>query len=109
MYVPSFWLALFSLCQTLVKRLVASAISAAKVPVGHKVYLDDVLLDAKSRRSVNICRKAVVHKLRQTDFIIGVKSETCPTKRIGFVGKSFDTLRQFIQNQPVVLVGAFRM
>ena len=107
--LPFGWRYSPSICQTLVKRLVASAISAAKVPVGNKVYLDDVLLDAKGRRSLNIGRKAVVHKLRQAGFIISVKSETHPTKRIGFVGKWFDTLRKYIQNQPAVLAGAFRI
>ena len=48
-------------------------------------------------------------KLREAGFIIGIKSETRPTKRIGFVGKWFDTLRKHIQNQPAVLAGAFRM
>ena len=107
--LPFGWRYSPSICQTLVKRLVASAISAAKVPVGNKVYLDDVLLDAKSRRSLNIGRRAVVRKLRQAGLVISVKSETRPTKRIGFVGKWFDTLRKYIQNQPAVLAGAFRM
>ena len=107
--LPFGWCYSPSICQTIVKRLVASAISAAKVPVGNKVYVDDVLLDAKSRRSLNIGRRAVVHKLRQAGFIIGVKSENRPTKRIGFVGKWFDTLHKYIQNQPAVLAGAFRM
>ena len=48
-------------------------------------------------------------KLRQAGFPISVKGETRPTKRIGFVGKGFDTLRKYIQNQPAVLAGAFRM
>ena len=77
--------------------------------MGNKVYLDDVLLDAKSRRSLNIGRRAVVHKLRQAGFIISVKNEARSTERIGFVGKRFDTLRKYIQNQPAVLAGAFRM
>ena len=92
--LPFGWCYSPSICQTLVKRLVASAISAAKVPMGNKVYLDDVLLDAKSRHSLNIGRRAVVHKLRQAGFIMSVKSETRPRKRIGFVGKWFDTLRK---------------
>ena len=107
--LPFGWRYSPSICQTLVNCLVGSAISAAKVPVGNKVYLDDVLLDAKSRRSLNIDRRAVVQKLRQAGLIISVKSKTRPTKRIGFVGKWFHTLRKYIQNQPAVLAGAFRM
>ena len=109
-YPTSFWLALFPLhlpnpCQA----FGCPSHLCCQSPVGNKVYLDDVLLDAKSRRSLNIGTKAVVHKLRQAGFIISVKSETRPTKRIGFVGKWFDTLRKYIQNQPAVLAGAFRM
>ena len=101
--LPFGWRYSPSICPTLVKRLVASA------PVGNKVYLDDVQLDAKSRRSLNRGTKAVVHKLRQAGFILSVKSETRPTKRIGFVGKWFHTLRKYIQNQPALLARAFRM
>ena len=107
--LPFGWRYSPAICQTLVKCLVASAISGAKVPVGHKVYLDDILLDAKRSRSLNIRRQAVVQGLRKAGFIISSKSETRPTKKIAFVRKQFDTLCKCIQNQPTVLAGAFGM
>ena len=41
--------------------------------------------------------------------LLVLKVKRAPEKRIGFVGKWFDTLRKYIQNQPAVLAGAFHM
>ena len=87
----------------------ASAISPAKLPVGHKVYLDDVLLDTRHKRILKQGRWAVVRELKRAGFIIGRKSELRPTKKTLFVGKLLNTLRKTITNQPSVLAGAFRM
>ena len=51
----------------------------------------------------------MIQKLKRAGFIISVKSELRPTKKLGFVGKLLDTLCKTITNQPAVLAGAFRM
>jgi|Transcript_15719 hypothetical protein len=107
--LPFGWKHSPTICQTLVRRLVASALSSAGLPVGHKVYLDDILLDAKCKNVLRRGQKAVVRQLKQAGFIISVKSELRPTKRLVFVGKLLDSLRKTVANQPAVLARAFRM
>ena len=107
--LPFGWKHSPALCQTLIRRIVHSAIFAARLPVGHKVYLDDILLDARRRHTLRAGRRAVVRKLRQAGFLISVKSELRPTKRLVWVGKLLDTLRKRVENQSAVLAGAFRM
>ena len=63
-WLPFGWKHYPAIRQSVVRWLVASAISGAGVPVGHKVYLDDILLDAKRRRLLRRGRRAVVRKLR---------------------------------------------
>ena len=98
-----------AICQTLVRCIVASALSSTGLLVGHKVYLDDILLDAKGKKVLRKGRKAVVRKLKEAGFISSVKRELRPTKRLVFVGKLLDSLRKTVANQPAVLAGAFRM
>ena len=98
-----------AICQTLVRALVRSALSRVGKAVGWQVYLDDVLLDAKRRHTLIKGGQAVVRKLRPEGFIISTKSELTPSKRLVFVGKFLVSVRKTMQNQPAVLVGAFRM
>ena len=107
--LPFGWKHSPAFCQNLVKRIVASALSQLQEKVGHKVYLDDILLDSGRRRTPIQGRRKVVQNFKQAGFIINVKSELRPTKRLGFVGKLLNTLRKTITNQPAVLARAFRM
>ena len=52
------------MCQTLIKRVVESALAAARLPVVNKVYFKDILLHAKKRRILRRGRGVVVCRFR---------------------------------------------
>ena len=73
------------------------------------MYLDNVLLYAKSRRALKAAAARVIRKLRSAGFIISPKSDPRPSKAMTFVGKHIDTHRRRMSNTPGALAPAFRM
>ena len=71
------------------------------------VYLDAILLYAKRRVGLRRAVKECITRLWRAGFIVGEKSETAPTERISFIGKSLDTRAGTIGNAVGALVGAF--
>ena len=79
-----------------------SALHKKQGKVCAKVYLADILLDSKHKKTLRRGECTVVQNLKQAKVIICVKSEQ-PGKVTHIVGKLIDSLRKRIQDLPIVV------
>ena len=90
------------ICQRLVRGIVSRALQG--MPVTWHVYLDDVLVTARSKgMAASAIRKAAA-ALRDAGFIISPKSEMEPSTEITFLGKRLDSVARSITNTSGMLV-----
>ena len=104
--LPFGWSYSLAICQVLVTAVIRRVLG--RKGIKGWVYLDDILLSARSRRRLHRGVRECIHRLRAAGFIVGGKSEPSPKEQITFIGKRIDTREGIISNSVGALIGAFR-
>ena len=92
--------------QSLVRGIVAAALRGVRARAW--VYIDDILVTARSPPEVQRAVRLIIRRLQRAGFIISQKSETTPTMELGFIGKHINTEGGYFQNAPGGLRSALR-
>ena len=95
------------ICQRLVQGIVSSALRGYSAT--WHVYLDDVLITARSQRVAAKAIQAAAQALRAAGYIISPKSEMEPTTDITFIGKRPNSITRSISNTMEMMTAATRL
>ena len=105
-HVPFGWRYSPLIYQSLVHGIVAAALRGVRARGW--VYIDDILVTARSPSTVRRAVRLIIRRLQLAGFIISQKSETTPTMELGFIGKHINTEGGYFQNAPGGLRSALR-
>ena len=94
------------ICQSLVRGIVTAALRGVRARAW--VYIDDILVTARSPSEVRRAVRLIIRRLQRAGFIISQKSETTPTMELSFIGKHINTNAGYFQNAPGGLRSALR-
>ena len=94
------------ICQSLVRGIVAAALRGVRARAW--VYIDDILVTARSPSKMRRAVQLIIRRLQRAGFIISQKSETTPTMELSFIGKHINTDAGYFQNAPGGLRSALR-
>ena len=105
-HLPFGWRYSPDIYQSFVRGIVAAALRGVRARAW--VYIDDILVTARSPSEVRCAVRLIIRRLQRAGFIISQKSETTPTMELSFIGKHINTEAGYFQNAPGGLRSALR-